>query len=170
MVSFVYRDLINWFRVKWNIEDSYSIPGMLDRYVDEESEELNVFLSLWLDRWLEKWRERVKILHKNPKIPKFSLERANRSMKIYRKMEHGAELKDALIRKLINKGEICVTEQIAENLIVEEIAKSIPRTDEGHETPRLNPLEILNNLTPRISRLPKEKGPLVYLRVRTGVL
>ncbi len=168
MISFVYRDLINWFRIKWNIDESYSIPSILDRYVEEKSEELNVFLSLWLDRWLEKWRERVRILHKKPKIPKFSLDRANKSMRVYRKMDRAVELKDTLIRKLINQGEICMTEQIAENLIVEEISKFIPKEDEEPET-NLNPLDILNNLIPRISRLPMEKGPLVYLRVRTGL-
>ena len=78
------------------------------------------------------------------------------------------ELKDALIRKLLNRGEICMTEQIAENLIVEEISKFIPRVDEGQETINLNPLQILNNLIPRISQLPREKGPLVYLTLRTG--
>jgi len=169
MISYVYRDLINWFTVKWNIDESHSIPTMLDRYAEEKSEELNAFLSLWLDHWLDKWRERVRILHRKPKIPKMSLERANKSMKVYKEMDHNGELKDTLVRKLINHGEICMTEQIAENLIVEEIAKFIPRLDEGHKMAGLNPLEILNNLIPRISRLSKEKGPLVYLRIRTSM-
>jgi len=164
----VYKDLINWFRAKWNIEDSYSIPSMLEGYIEENSEELNAFLNLWLDCWLEKWRERVRILHRKPKIPEFRLEQANKSMKIFGKMNRSVELKDALIGKLINRGEICMTEQIAENLIVEEISKFIPRVDEGQETINLNPLQILNNLIPRISQLPREKGPLVYLTLRTG--
>lgn len=168
MISFVYRDLINWFRVKWNIEDSYSIPSMLEGYIEEDSEELNVFLSLWLDSWLEKWRERVRILHKKPQVPESRLEQANKCMRIFRKMDHSTELKDALIRRLINHGEICMTEQIAENLIVEEIGRFGPRADEGKEIANLNPVEILNSLMPRTYRLAKEKGPLVYLRLKTG--
>lgn len=156
-------------KVKWKIDDSQSIPDILDRYLEKKPEELNAFINLWVDRWLEKWRERVRILHKKPTIPKFRLERAENAKEIYGKMDHSRELKDTLIRKLINQGEICMAEQIAENLIVEEIAKNIPRTDEGREMTSLNPLEILNNLTPRISRLSKEKGPLVYLRIKMGL-
>lgn len=168
MIFFVYRDLVNWLRVKWDTGESHSVTGTLERYVEEKPEELNAFISLWLDLWLEKWRERVRVLRKKPKIPKLKLERVSQSAKIFRKMDHAKELKDALIRKLINLGEICMTDKIAENLIVEEIAKHIPRADEDREV-SLNPLEVLNNLVPRVSRLPNEKGPLVYLRVKNGL-
>jgi len=169
MIFFVYRDLLNWLRIQRDIDEAYPTPGMLDRYVEEKNEEFNVFLSLWLDRWLEKWRERVRILHKKPKIPKISLERTDKSIRIFREMPHSDELKDAVIRKLINHGEICMTEQIAENLIVEEIAKFVPGLDEGNKVTGLNSLEILNNLIPRISRLSREKGPIVYLRMKNGL-
>jgi len=168
MVSFVYRDLINWFKVKWNIEESHSVYGLLDRHVEEKSEELNAFLDFWLDRWLEKWRDRVKILQKKPQIPQSNLDRANKALKICRKMDQGGELKDILVGKLINQGEICMTEQIAENLILEEISKCLPRMNEPDVEATLNPVQILNNLIPRICKLHRERGPLVYLRIRTG--
>jgi len=169
MIFFVYRDLVNWLRVKWDVEEAYSIPGMLDRYVEEKNEEFNALLSFWLDLWLQKWRDRVRILHKKPRIPKLSLEQTGKSIRIYRELDHREELKEALIRKLVNHGEICMTEQIAENLIVEEIAKYIPRLDEARKVGGLNPLEILNNLVPRVSRLSRERGPLVYLKMRNSL-
>ena len=167
MVFFAYKDLITWLKAKWNIKDSRQIPRRLNRYVYEKAEELDAFLNFWVDQWLEKWRERVKILHKKPKIPKRNLERTNRAIGIYRKVKHLKDLEETVVRKLINQGEICMTEQIAKNLILEEIAKHIPTTNEKPEV-ELNSLDILSNLTSKIARLPNEKGPLVFLRVRTS--
>ena len=86
MIFFAYKDLITCLRVKWKERDSYLIPRKLNKHIYDKTGEFDVFLSFWIDLWLEKWRERVKILHKKPKIPKPSLERANRALRIYRSM------------------------------------------------------------------------------------
>ncbi|MFQ6094721.1 MAG: hypothetical protein ACE5NN_01120, partial [Candidatus Bathyarchaeia archaeon] len=150
MVFFAYKDLITWLKVKWNVNESYLIPRRISTYVHEKQEELDAFLSFWIDQWLEKWRERVRILHKKPKIPKPHLERANRAIKIYRRMKHLKDLREIVVGKLINQGEICMTEEIAKNLILEEIAKRIQGTDDKTAVD-LNCLDILNNLTSKIA-------------------
>jgi len=165
MVFFAYKDLITWLKVNWGTDESHMVSGRLNRYVFEKADELDAFLNIWVDSWLEKWRERVRILHKKPRIPKPNLERVNTANKIYREKEHSKELEEIVVRKLVNKGEICMTREIAKNLILEEIAKRVPSEDEKGET-NLNPLDVLNNLTSKIARLPNEKGPLVFLKVK----
>ena len=166
MVFFAYKDLITWLKVKWGMDESYLIPGKLNRYVFEKRDELDAFLNFWIDSWLEKWRERVKILHKKPKIPKPNAERLGRANRIYRKRKNLKELEEMVVRKLINNGEVCMTKEIAKNLILEEITKRVRSKDEKLDA-NLNPLDILSNLTSRISRLPNEKGPLVFLKVKS---
>lgn len=168
VVIFAYKDLETWLKVKWEMEISQQIRTKLEGILREKPDETNAFLSLWLDWWLKKWRERVKITQKEPEIPKYYLKRIINAKKLYRQMKHGDELKEIVVRKLVKQGEICLTEKIAENLIVQEIAKRIPKVEEDQKM-RLNLLGVYNDLSRRISRLPKIKGPLIYLKIRTGM-
>ncbi len=168
MIFYAYHDLINWFKAEWDTDDPHLIAARLLRYFEGENEEFRAFIGFWLDRWLEKWRDRVRILHRKPKVPRFKIEQANRAINAFRRMNGSRELKEHVIRKLIKNGEICMTEQIAENLIVEEIAKHMPKNRRRNVD--LNPLDILNALTPKITRLSKERGPLVYLKVKMSFI
>jgi hypothetical protein len=55
---------------------------------------------------------------------------------------------------------------IAENLIIEEITRRLRDRKWDSNAFRLDPIDIYNTLSRRISGLSKEKGPLVYLRVK----
>ena len=74
------------------------------------------------------------------------------------------------VRKLVDQGEICMVDFIAENLIIEEIAKRLRKTDKNIPPAALDPLSIYNAVSNRIARLPKEKGPLVYLNIKPNML
>ena len=165
MVFFAYKDLIAWLKVKWDTNESHMVSGRLNKYVFEKEDELDAFLNFWVDSWLEKWRDRVRILLKKPRIPKPNLERVNTANRFYREGKDLKELEEIVVRKLVNKGEICMTREISKNLILEEIAKRVPSRDEKKEA-NLNTLDILSDLTSRIARLPDEKGPLVFLKVK----
>jgi len=165
MVFFAYKDLIAWLKVKWDTNESHMVSGRLNKYVFEKEDELDAFLNFWVDSWLEKWRDRVRILLKKPRIPKPNLERVNTANRFYREGKDLKELEEIVVRKLVNKGEICMTREISKNLILEEIAKRVPIRDEKQEA-NLNTLDILSDLTSRIARLPDEKGPLVFLKVK----
>lgn len=165
MVFFAYKDLIAWLKVKWDTNESHMVSGRLNKYVFEKEDELDAFLNFWVDSWLEKWRDRVRILLKKPRIPKPNLERVNTANRVYREGKGLKELEEIVVRKLVNKGEICMTREISKNLILEEIAKRVPSRDEKQEA-NLNTLDILSDLTSRIARLPDEKGPLVFLKVK----
>lgn len=165
MVFFAYKDLIAWLKVKWDTNESHMVSGRLSKYVFEKEDELDAFLNFWVDSWLEKWRDRVRILLKKPRIPKPNLERVNTANRVYREGKDLKELEEIVVRKLVNKGEICMTREISKNLILEEIAKRVPSRDEKQEA-NLDTLDILSDLTSRIARLPDEKGPLVFLKVK----
>lgn len=168
MVLYAQQDLENWFKVKWGVKDSYTIHRMLNRYLSgdyKNKEDFKFFLNVWVGSWLEKWRERVKILPKFPKISPKHAERLKKAKMIYRKMNRASELKEMVIRKLIAQGEICMTGFIAENMIINEIAKRLQRYGGRIKPSYINPLDILNSLVPKIERLPKERGPLLFLKV-----
>ncbi|MEM2539009.1 MAG: hypothetical protein QXN85_00940, partial [Candidatus Bathyarchaeia archaeon] len=97
------------------------------------------------------------------------MENIRMARKVYQHMDYKLDLKSMAVRKLIKHGEICMIEFIAENLIVEEIAKRIRKTSKDLNIVAIDPLKIYSALSARISRLPKEKGPLVYLNIRPNV-
>lgn len=168
MILYAQRDLETWLRIKWGAETPYAVYRRLERYLLGDYKrrgDFRTFLSVWLERWLEKWRERVKILPKMPKVPPKHAKLLEKAKKLYREMDHAYELKEMVIRKLIEQGEICMTGFIAENMIVNEIAKRLRRWGGDLEAPSIDPLDILNSLIPRIKRLPKERGPLLFLKV-----
>ena len=161
MILFAYQDLERWFRVKWGINSTRPLYARLEKHLNKGYQDFKVFLEVWLDRWIEKWRERVKLMHTQPKLPENVQKKIMEAKKIYRRFEFGRELKALIIRKLIRHGEICMPSFIAENLIIEEIAKRMKNAKPSLSNIELDPLDIYSSLSERISRLPMEKGPLI---------
>lgn len=166
MVVYAYRDLESWIELNWNLNGKYLTREEFEEAMYYETEEFRVFLNIWVGRWLEKWRERVKVLSTRPKMPPSLAERYKNARRLYYRMENRKELKKKIIQKLITNGEICMCEFIAENLIIEEIARRLAIHGSNIESITLDPLDILNSLTQYVSRLPKEKGPLLYLNLK----
>ena len=165
LAVYAQRDLETCLGVKWAEENRYKILMKLESYLSRQPEEAKVFLGFWVDQWLAKWKERVNILHKKPKVSKSCRKCRQKARNMYLKLDHRKELKRMVIRKLINQGEICMTNLIAENMIFSEITRRIQRKGIATQA-ELNPMEILNSLSSRIARLTEEKGPLIYLRIR----
>ena len=168
MVLYASKDLQEWMKHEWSLE-GVSFYESLERLVRERSHEFRVFLKPWVSKWIEKWRERVKLMHTQPKLPENVQKKIMEAKKIYRRFEFGRELKTLIIRKLIRHGEICMPSFIAENLIIEEIAKRLKYAKPSLNSIELDPMDIYSSLSDRISRLPMEKGPLIYLRVKPRV-
>jgi len=163
MVVYASKDLEEWMKYKWSLNNG-AFYEMLEEIIDNKHEEFHIFLKSWAGIWLEKWRERVRLLHTKPKLPPKVMERLKEAKRIYNKSEFKRELKELLIKKLIGHGEICMTNFIAENLIIEEITRRL--RDARPDNLNLDPIDIYNSLSRRISGLSKEKGPLVYLRIK----
>jgi len=75
------------------------------------------------------------------------------------------------VQKLINEGEVCMAELIAENLIIEEIAYRLNMN--GGKTPTdkitLEPWHILQEVLPRVKRLTERKIPLIHLKLMMDI-
>jgi hypothetical protein len=166
VVVYACRDLEDWIKYKWATTNHRRVYKRLENTLECKPKDFRVFLNFWMGRWLEKWRERVKVLSNKRKLPPKVLENIRKAKKIYRGMEHGKELKKMVTQKLIGQGEICLAQVIAENLIIEEIAKRSRSLEGDVQLMMVTPLDIYNSLSPRISRLHEEKGPLVYLKIK----
>jgi len=165
MVLYASRDLEEWMKCKWSVNNG-AFYEMLGNLIEDRYDEFHIFLKSWVSIWLEKWRERVRLLHMKPKLPPNVMERIKRAKRIYQKSKFKRELKTLLIKKLIRHGEICMTSFIAENLIIEEIARRLRDARLDSNGIELDLMDIYNSLSRRISGLSKEKGPLIYLRVK----
>ncbi|MEM2273445.1 MAG: hypothetical protein QXX56_04425 [Candidatus Bathyarchaeia archaeon] len=168
MVVYASRDLESWLKVKMNIDDVKVIYKRLEEAFRDNPRDFRISLNFWAGMWLKKWRERVKILSTKFETPQDHVERIKRARKILQEVDWKNDLKVMTIKKLIDYGEICMTEFIADNLIVEEIARRIQRADKDSII-ALEPLSIYNAVSTRIMRLSKERGPLVYLNIKPNL-
>jgi hypothetical protein len=169
MVVYASKDFETWLKVKLDTEDSRVVYKSLEGYFEGKMRDLKSSINFWAGMWLNKWRERVRILSTKFEMPPDYVEKIGKARKIYQNMDYKSELKNMAIRKLVNQGEICMVEFIAENLIVEEIAKRIRKTGKKVISVTPDPLSIYNAVSARITRLPKEKGPLVYLNIKPNI-
>jgi hypothetical protein len=167
LLDFAYNDLETCLKAKWKDLSSAELEETLR--AEDRQEELNEFLKVWTPQWLEKWRERVTLCQQ---LPHFSLEHAKtkrKAAKLFKQMENGQELKKLVAQKLIDKGEVCMAEMLAENLIVEEIAHRL-RMNRGKkptDKAAMEPLDIFQAVLPRVKRLAERRIPLIHLKLIT---
>ena len=165
LLEFAYQDLEACLSEKFRDTASEDIEEVLND--ETRQDEVKSFLKVWTKQWLEKWRERVTFCQK---IPYFSLEQLKTKKKatmIFKKMKNGQELRELVVQKLINNGEVCMADLISENLIIEEIACRL-RMNKGKAATEKVPLEpwiILQEVLPRVKRLTQRKAPLIHLKL-----
>ncbi len=169
VVVYASKDLETWLKVKLNTNDTRMIYKKLKEYFMKNPRDLKISMNFWVGMWLKKWRERVRILSTKFKVPKKYAEKVKKARTIYKHMDYRSELKNIAIKKLVNQGEICMVEFIAENLIIEEIAKRIQKSNRDSHTVLIDPLSIYNAINSRIARLSRDKGPLVYLNIKPNI-
>lgn len=169
LLDFAYQDLETWLKLKLRDTNSDDIEEALN--TEDRQEEIKEFLKVWTKQWLEKWRERVTLCQKMPRFSLAHLKTKRKAKKIFKRMEEGQELKKLVVQKLINEGEVCMPELIAENLIIEEIAYRL-RMNKGKapaDKITLEPWHILQQVLPRVKRLTERKTPLIHLKLMMDV-
>ena len=167
LLDFARKDLETWLNMKREGANSDEIKKALN--VQDNQEEIKAFLKVWTSQWLEKWRERVTLCQK---MPTFSLKYAKRKKKakeILEQMEEGKELKKWVVQKLINQGEVCMPELIAENLVIEQIASRLKtKNSKASAKTEVEPWQILQDVLPNVNILAKKKTPLIHMKVMIG--
>jgi hypothetical protein len=169
LLDFAYQDLETCIKLKWKGTNSDDIEEALN--TEDRQEEIREFLKVWTKQWLEKWRERVTLCQKMPQFSLRHIKTKRKAMKIFKRMKEGQELKKLVVQKLINEGEVCMADLIAENLIIEEIAYRLNMS--GGKMPNdkitLEPWHILQEVLPRVKRLTERKTPLIHLKLMMDV-
>jgi len=168
LLDFACKDLETWLNVKREGANSDDAEKALN--VQDNQEEIKAFLKVWTKQWLEKWRERVTLCQKMPTFSLRHVKRKKRAKKVFERMEEGQELKRWIVQKLINQGEVCMPELIAENLVIEQIACSM-KTKKGNASASktaMEPWQILQDVLPYVNSLAKNKMPLIHMKVMIG--
>ena len=169
LLDFAYQDLETCLNLESNDTQFEDIEEALND--ETRQEEIKAFLTIWTNQWLNKWRERVTLCQKMPHFSLEHLKTKTKAKKIFKQMENGQELKKLVVQKLVSKGEVCMAELIAENLIIEEIAYRL-KMNNG-KTPKdktvLEPWNILQQVSPRVKALAERKTPLIHLKLMTDV-
>lgn len=169
LLDFAYRDLETYLEIE-NCEANFEdIEEFLDNGI--QTDEIQSFIKVWTKQWLEKWRQRVTLCQQMPQISLSFLKIKNKATKIFKEMEKQEELKKLVTQKLINKGEVCMAELIAENLIVEEIAHRLKMNKGKHSIDKiiLDPLSIFQEIIPRVNRLTERRTPIIHLKLMIDI-
>ena len=110
----------------------------------------------------KKWQDRVKLL-----IGKQNKEESCRDFKnlekaepLWQTLECKAELIDAVQSILINNGEICGSELLAEHTLKLELVNSTLDLSD-----RAQALTFLGNVMHRANEIAKNRGPLLYVEI-----
>ena len=169
LLDFAYQDLETCLKEKCEDPNFGDIEEALND--EARQEEIKAFLKVWTTQWLEKWRERVTFCQKMPQFSLEHLKTKTKAKKIFKLMENGQELKKLVVQKLINEGEICMAELIAENMIIEEIAYRLKMNKGKAPTDKnvLDPWSILQEVSPRVKSLAERKTPIIHLKLMTDV-
>ncbi|MEJ2281745.1 MAG: hypothetical protein P8X97_07570 [Candidatus Bathyarchaeota archaeon] len=165
LLDFAYKDLETFLEIETSEANFEDIEEFLNKGI--HTDEIQSFIKIWTRQWLEKWRQRVTLCQQMPQISLSFLKIKNKATKLFKEMEKQEELKKLVIQKLINKGEVCMSELIAENLIVEEIAHRL-KINKGRnplDESILDPWSIFQELVPRVNRLAERRTPIIHLKL-----
>jgi hypothetical protein len=161
------QDLTNYLKVHWNLvgkeANECELVDMLEKFFNENPNELEEFLGIWTGIWFKKWKERVKLL-----IGKENSNKWNKVTKIlsnaeplWRKLSNRQEMQELVTSTLIKNGEICGTSILAENLLKMELGEKGREYLNGEE----QAMNVINNTLRKARELTRSKGPLIYVKI-----
>lgn len=165
LLDFAYHDLETCLKLKWRDLNSDEPEEAIK--AEDRQEEMKAFLRVWTTQWLEKWRERVTLTKEMPQFSLAHLKAKRKAKRILKRMEKGQELKKLVEQKLIDQGEVCMAEMIAESLIIEEIACRLKMHSGKTSADKiaLEPWNILQEVLPRVKRLAERRIPIIHLKL-----
>jgi hypothetical protein len=154
------KDFANY--MKFNCKSTYNLrlEEKLEKFSREETAELESFLTIWTAIWMKKWQERVKLFIGNQSRNEFNelYKTLDKAGPIWQTLDCKEELIDIAESTLINNGEICGTQILAEYALKVELAKNnLNLTDKAQA------LTFLNNVMNRAHEIAKTSGPLMFV-------
>ena len=164
------QDLTNYLKVHWNLigkeANECELVDMLEKFFNENPNELEEFLGIWTGIWLKKWKERVKLLIGNENSNRWNkvTKILSNAEPVWRKLSNRQEMQELVTSTLIKNGEICGTSILAENLLKMELGeKSREYLNEEEQS-----MNVINNTLRKARELTRSKGPLIYVKIDKG--
>ena len=164
------QDLMNYLRVHWNLirkdADQCDVVDRLEKFFEENPDELQEFITVWSGIWLRKWGERVKLLIGNENSKKWNnvTKVLNNADPIWARLSNRSQMVDLVISTLIRNGEICGTSILAENLLKMELGDE----KRNYVNEKEQTLNVVNNALKKARDLTQSKGPLIFVKVDKG--
>jgi hypothetical protein len=164
------QDLTNYLRVHWNLirkdADQCEVVDRLEKFFEENPDELQEFITVWSGIWLKKWGERVKLLIGNENSKKWNnvTKILNNADPIWARLSNRNQMVDIVISTLIRNGEICGTSILAENLLKMELGDE----KRNYASEKEQTLNVVNNALKKARDLTQSKGPLIFVKVDKG--
>lgn len=164
------QDLTNYLKVHWNLvgkeANECELVDMLEKFFNENPNELEEFLGIWTGIWLKKWKERVKLLIGNENSNRWNkvTKILSNAEPVWRKLSNRQEMQELVTSTLIKNAEICGTSILAENLLKMELGeKSREYLNEEEQA-----MNVINNTLRKARELTRSKGPLIYVKIDKG--
>lgn len=164
------QDLTNYLKVHWNLvgkeANECELVDMLEKFFNENPNELEEFLGIWTGIWLKKWKERVKLLIGNENSNRWNkvTKILSNAEQLWRKLSNRQEMQELVTSTLIKNAEICGTSILAENLLKMELGeKSREYLNEEEQA-----MNVINNTLRKARELTRSKGPLIYVKIDKG--
>lgn len=132
------------------------------------------YADFWAERWLDKWRERVKLVF-NPQCTQVFAkhERVVReTMPMWRSFPHLPEALELLVDTLIDVGELCFTNLLAETTLRSELLRVKQSSKSEKEAVRRvqrDALSLVRSAMSRARGYKQVKGYLVWLKVDDSI-
>lgn len=164
------QDLTNYLKVHWGLvgkeASECEIVEKLEKFFNEERDELDEFLNVWTGIWFKKWKERVKLLIGNENANRWNkvTKVLNNAEPLWKKLSNRQEMEEIVMLTLVKNGEVCGTSILAENLLKMELGeKKREYPNEGEHV-----LNVVNNTLRKARELAQSKGPLIFVKVDKG--
>jgi len=164
------QDITNYLKVHWNLvgteANECELVEKLEKFFNENPNELEEFLDIWTGIWLRKWKERVKLLIGNENSKRWTKARRtlNSAEPLWKRLANRQEMQEVVISTLIRNGEICGTSILAENLLKIELGRN--KKKYVNEEERV--MNVVNNALRKGRELARSKGPLIFVKIDKG--
>jgi len=176
MARIAFQDFKNYLRSKLKLSryeiTEHSVVMEMENML-MESKRYDRELKEWTELWLQKWKERVKVVLSEEDVKKQKLVLDEEINSIVRNLGFWRELKDFVMGALIEKGEICFTDIISENILrieVNNIFKKLGNVDSTIKYLQENPIHLLNRALDRVKMISSKRTPLVLVRINTKMI
>jgi hypothetical protein len=123
----------------------------------QNTKEISDFLDVWISWWWRKWTERTKVILRAEDAPKNTIAASLNWSPVGLSQEERVDFTGIIVDKLIQYGEICCTQIIAESLITKAVGEIKSWTIE-------NKIQLISKLQRQAKTISFTHGVLIFLR------